>query len=979
MMKVWLKAGMALAVIGIMGVAAGAVQGDVAPTTIQLRKELHVRQPTIHWAATWITAPLPRLNPLRKLSWVWGSMGGGTTVPTKAWFRREILLPEHVSLRRAVFDLTADEQFILYVNGVQAAHNTQWRGANWNTIYHPNIARLLHGGTNTLAIAASNTGDNINHAGLIGLLTIWLSSGTIQVPINSQWLATNRRPPAGWNKAGFQAVAWKPARSISRWGSEPWGHRPNPRQALPLFRHSFVISKRVAQATVYMSGLGQYACFINGHKVGDDVMQPGWTDYTKTVLYNSYNVTSLMRRGYNAIGVMLGTGMYDCPEGTRRYEHAPNPFGRPKLILQLHITFTDGTTDTIVSNGRWRTALGPVTFSSIYGGEDYDALDAIPNWNKPEFNDIKWNRVIVTHGPGGVLTPQMAPPVKVMRIYQPIHITHPKPGVTVYDLGQNIAGRFVIQARGPAGSKLVVYPSELLHPNGTEWQSCAGPIWCTYTLDGNAVEAFHPFFAYYGFRYIQIDTLAAAGANANNKPVVLSVIGQATHTSSPTVGRFSCSNKLLNQINHLITMAMVNNMASIITDCPTREKTGWLEDTYLVGPGIMDNYFVPKLYEQTAANMRDAQWPNGMVPDFAPEYFNYPGAFTDSPEWGSACVIDPWLTYQYFGDKRILAHNYQMMTHYVHYLKSRAKNDIVAYGLGDWFDLGPGAPGFEQLTSLGVTATATWYRDLTILVKIATLLGHPAAAGHYATEARQVRTAFNRKFYHPATGQYDRGSQCANAMALATGIVKRADKSKVLADLIANIRKHGDHTTAGDIGFHYVVQALMDANQNQLLYKMVTQTTPPSYGYQIAHGATALTEAWNCNAGDSQDHFMLGHIEQWFFQGLGGIRLDMARKPGRQLEIRPAVVGNLKWVQVSYHSVLGNIISNWRNAGNRLVMHIVIPPSITARIYIPTSDLASVTINGKPPAQSGIKILFTTSGRMFCTVPGGVYRISAAF
>ncbi len=652
---------------------------------------------------------------------------------------------------------------------------------------------------------------------------------------------------------------------------------------------------------------------------------------------------------------------------------------QPKLILQLHITFTDGTTDTIVSNGRWRTAPGPVTFSSIYGGEDYDALDAIPNWNKPEFNDIKWNRVIVTHGPGGVLTPQMAPPVKVMRIYQPIHITHPKPGVTVYDLGQNIAGRFVIQARGPAGSKLVVYPSELLHPNGTEWQSCAGPIWCTYTLDGNAVEAFHPFFAYYGFRYIQIDTLAAAGANANNKPVVLSVIGQATHTSSPTVGRFSCSNKLLNQINHLITMAMVNNMASIITDCPTREKTGWLEDTYLVGPGIMDNYFVPKLYEQTAANMRDAQWPNGMVPDFAPEYFNYPGAFTDSPEWGSACVIDPWLTYQYFGDKRILAHNYQMMTHYVHYLKSRAKNDIVAYGLGDWFDLGPGAPGFEQLTSLGVTATATWYRDLTILVKIATLLGHPAAAGHYATEARQVRTAFNRKFYHPATGQYDRGSQCANAMALATGIVKRADKSKVLADLIANIRKHGDHTTAGDIGFHYVVQALMDANQNQLLYKMVTQTTPPSYGYQIAHGATALTEAWNCNAGDSQDHFMLGHIEQWFFQGLGGIRLDMARKPGRQLEIRPAVVGNLKWVQVRYHSVLGNIISNWRYAGNRLVMHIVIPPSITARIYIPTSDLASVTINGKPPAQSGIKILFTTSGRMFCTVPGGVYRISAAF
>ncbi len=975
-MNVWFKHWVAIAVIGCCGTAIIAGQSVTAPRAVTLQEELNTQPRAIHWNAQWIAARLPSHNPLQKLSWVWGNTGGGSTTPSRVWFRRQIKLPKNVIIRTAVFELTADEQFTLYVNGVQAAQTTQWRGANWNTIYHPNVARLLRGGTNAIAIAASNVGDNINHAGLIGIMTITLGSGaSVQVPIDTKWLATNQQPAAGWNNAGFNTSGWKHARAIARWGRGPWGHRPSPRQALPLFQHRFTLSNSVQKAVVYVSGLGQYDLFINGRKVGDDVMQPGWTDYKKTVLYNSYSVASLLRHGHNVIGVMLGTGMYDCPEGTRRYEHAPNPFGRPKLILQLHITFKDGTKENIVSNGQWRTTSGPVRFSSIYGGEDYNALDAVSGWDKSEFNDSQWRHAMVVNGPGGKLTPQTAPPVRVMHIYKPVLVTHPQPGISVYDLGQNMAGRFVIKARGPAGSKLMVYPSELLHPNGTQWQSCAGPIWCVYTLNGKGVETFHPIFSYFGFRYVQIDAVAADKSSPDSRPVVLNVIGQATHSSSPTIGHFSCSNKLLNQIHHLITMAMVNNMTSIITDCPTREKTGWLEDTYLVGPGIMDNFFVPKLYEQTAANMRDAQWPNGMVPDFAPEYFNYPGGFTDSPEWGSACVIDPWLTYKYFGDKRILSQNYQMMTRYVHYLKSRAKNGILAFGLGDWFDLGPGAPGVEQLTDIGVTATATWYRDLAIMVKISRLLGHPDAASRYAAEAVRVRAAFNQKFYHPATGQYDRGSQCANAMALATGIAKKADRPKVLANLIAGIREHGDHTTAGDIGFHYVVQALTDAGQSELLFKMATQSTPPSYGYQIAHGATALTEAWNCNADDSQDHFMLGHIEQWFYNGLGGIQMDMARKPGRQLEIRPAIVGNLKWVRVSYDSVLGKIVSAWQRRGPRLILQITIPPNTMARVFVPTTDPQTLQINHQFLIHSGVRVVRTMRDEVIVEVRSGSYTV----
>ncbi len=926
------------------------------------------------WHARWISAPRPMSGAaLQHLSWVW-LPGVGINAPVgSVYFRKIIYLPPGQILTKAQFDLTADNNFQLFINGKFAG-----AGMHWRIMQRINAMPLLHPGRNVLAILATNGGTSPNPAGLFGLLTITPRNGKPQtVPVDTTWKISRVRRP-GWKSLQFNAAGWKNAAVIAAYGSGPWGKVRPPMTGLPMFRHTLTVDKPIAHAVVYISGLGQYKLLINGHKIGHDVMQPAWTDYRKVVDYNTYTVTRRLHRGKNTLGVMLGTGMYDSADFPGRYNHAPASFGPPKMIMQLHITFKDGTSQNIVSSSQWRTAPGPITFCNVYGGEDYNALEAVPGWDKPKFNASHWHYAVETHGPGGVLTAQIAPPVKVMQVYKPVRVTHPRTGVSVYDLGQNMAGRFVIKARGPAGSQLVVYPSELLHPDGTQWQSCAGPIWCTYTLNGKGVETFHPLFSYFGFRYVQVN--AAPAPNSTVLPVVLAVTGQATHTSAPTIGRFACSNKLLNQIHHLITMAMVNNMVSIITDCPTREKTGWLEDTYLAGPGIMDNYFVPKLYEQTADNMRIAQRPNGMVPDFAPTYFNYSNGFIDSPEWGSAAILDPWLTYQFFGDKHILSQNYQMMIRYVLYLKSRAHNDIIAYGLGDWYDLGPRAPGVEQLTGIGVTATATWYRDLTTLVKISHILGHPHAAAHFAAEAKQVRAAFNRKFYHPATGQYDRGSQCANAMALATGLVKKADRKQVLLNLIANIHAHGDHTTAGDIGFHYVVQALTNAGQAQLLYKMATQTTPPSYGYQLAHGATSLTEAWDALPQDSQDHFMLGHIEQWLFQGLGGIRLDMARKPGRQLEIRPAIVGNLRWVRVSYDSAMGRVVSHWRHVGNRVTMHVVIPPNVTACVYIPTRNATIVRVNGQLLSAAGLEIVHGRTPHpesVICQVPSGSYRFNS--
>jgi hypothetical protein len=970
-----------MSLIVILSVYGSVMDVHAAAPSAPYRSTVR-RQKSVHWQARWIMAPAPPTDAvLRNLSWVWLPGSGINAQPGAVCFRKSIFLPRGEILRAARFEITADNAFKLYINGQFAG-----KGQNWHYLHSIAAASMLRTGRNTIAIKAINGGTSPNPAGLIGFLAIrWADGHRRMIPIDTSWKISGQTS-VGWKGTTFNDASWTFARAIARWGQQPWGRVMENTAPLPIFRRSFALGKKVAQASVCVSGLGQYDLFINGKRVGDDLLQPGWTDYRKSVLYNTYQVTKMLHSGRNAMGVMLGTGMYDSALYAGRYNHAPASFGLPKLILQLHITFADGTATTIISNSAWRTAAGPITFCNIYGGEDYNAQAAVPGWDKPTFNATHWQHAIETHGPGGVLTSQIAPPVKVMHTYKTVRITHPQPGVLVYDLGQNMAGRPVITARGPAGSSFTVYPSELLHRNGTEWQSCAGPIWCTYTLNGKGVETFHPIFSYFGFRYVQINGATTDANNPGQMPVILSVVGQATHTSSPTIGHFSCSNPLLNEIHHLITMAMVNNMVSIITDCPTREKTGWLEDTYLVGPGIMDNYFVPKLYEQTAANMRDAQRPDGMVPDFAPAYFNYSGGFINSPEWGSACVLDPWLTYKYFGNKRILSRNYHMMVRYLDYLKSRAKNNIIAFGLGDWYDLGPRAPGVEQLTSLGVTATATWYRDLTTMVKISRLLGHRHAGKRYAAQAATVRAAFNRKFYHPASGQYDRGSQCANAMALATGLVQRADRQKVLANLIANIRKHGDHTTAGDIGFHYVVQALTNAGQAALLYQMATQTSPPSYGYQIAHGATALTEAWDALPQDSQDHFMLGDMEQWFFNGLGGIRINMASKPGHQLEIRPAIVGKLKWVKVSYDSVLGDIVSHWHHSGNHLTMHIIIPPNVTARIYIPTRHGAAVQLNGKPLAaalaalgEKAAHPVIVIPGVVMCRLPAGDYHIHSLF
>ena len=583
----------------------------------------------------------------------------------------------------------------------------------------------------------------------------------------------------------------------------------------------------------------QYELHLNGGNVTDSVLNPGWTNYRKTVLYNTFDVTRWLRPGTNAFGVLLGNGMYNVPGIHGRYTKFVGSFGQPKLILQMHIEYRDGTETILTSDSSWRTASGPITFSSIYGGEDFDARRLQNGWDRPNFvADADWRPALEVAGPDGsadspgrLMSGLLIPPMVIAERLIPLRVTQPRPGVIVYDMGKNSSGWPEILVRGRAGDRVRMLPGELLNPDGTVTQASAGagpddPVLFDYTLAGGE-ERWHPRFTYYGFRYVQVETIPATAGGP--KPTVLSLQTDVVHDDVAVNGHFTSGVPLFNQIHALIDRAILSNLASVITDCPTREKLGWLEQTYLAGSSIMNNYGVLKLYEKIADDIAEAQLANGFVPAIAPEYVAFVDAngdstnFRDSPEWGSASILSPWEAYQFYGDAEILKDHYDSMVRYAGYLRSKLQDGMLNYGLGDWYDIGPRPPGEAQLTGKGLTATAIYYQDLRTLAAIASLLGKEADAARFGKEAAEVRESFNSHLLHADTATYDRGSQTAQAMPLVLGLVPENLRQAVLENLIKDIRAHGNHVTAGDIGFHYVVRALTDNGRSDVLFDMLSR------------------------------------------------------------------------------------------------------------------------------------------------------------
>jgi hypothetical protein len=783
-----------------------------------------------------------------------------------------------------------------------------------------------------------------------------------------------------WDGAG-SASPWSEAvhfAAAPRWQGEWIAAAATDAEAgklpMPLFRKRFQLTAPVRKAVLHIAGLGQFEAHINGHKVGKQELTPGWSDYRKTVYYDSFDVTTLVHQGANAVGVMLGNGMFRVQHTAGRYTKLEASYGPPELRAMLHVELANGKTLDVATDESWKTAEGPIVFSSPYGGEDYDARREIAGWDGASFSDAAWKSARLVAGPGGALRPEAAAAIGVKQHYTPVKQTDLKPEVTVYDLGQNFAGWPLIAVSGPAGSTVKLTGGELLNADGSVSQKSTGkPQWFSYTLNGLGIERWHPRFSYWGFRYVQVET--AGGARLQ------SVMGEAVHSSSAQAGAFGSSNELLNRIHLLILRSIENNAESVLTDCPHREKLGWLEETHLLAPSILYDFDFRGIYRALGQNLADAQKEDGSIPEIAPQYVVFSskwGPFDDSPEWGSAAVLAPWYLYQRTGEVEPLLNQREVMRRYVDYLGTRAEGGMIRYGLGDWYDIGPGAPGISKLTTAGVTATATYYQDLTVLARVMKLAGDQAASQHYAEIAERVRTSFNAQFFDLEHHRYDHGSQTAQAMPLALGMEPEGEHAAVLQALIDDIHAHNDHVTAGDIGYHYVVDALTANNRSDVLLAMLQRTDTPSYGYQLAQGATALTEAWDADPASSQDHFMLGDAEEWFYRGLGGIHVDHAAARDQQLVIAPEVLGKMEWVDSVHDSTWGRIESNWRRNAGTVTYSLLVPVNTVATIRIRTADPDKLTVNGHAPtAAAGVIRTAKTESGVELLVGSGNYTILA--
>jgi alpha-L-rhamnosidase len=744
---------------------------------------------------------------------------------------------------------------------------------------------------------------------------------------------------------------------------------------LPLLRKSFAVSKPVKRATAFITGLGQYELHINGNKVGDQFMAPGWTNYDKRVLYNVLDVTKELTNGNNAIGVMLGNGFFNVPN--ERYRKTLLAYGNPKMIMKLLVEYTDGTKAEIISDNSWKTAPGPITFSSIYAGEEYNATLEQDGWDKASFNDGAWKAAVVVKAPTGKLAAETETPVKVMQTIDAIKTQKNSDTTVLVDFGQNASGIIRIKLRGEKGQVVRIYPAELVNEEKRVNQKNSGkPYFYSYTLKGTGDEVWEPRFSFYGFRYAEVSNAAPDTIKSKKlKAVIADIKMLHTRNSAQSIGKFESREDLMNETYTLIDWAIKSNMQSVLSDCPHREKLGWLEQTYLMGESIHFNYDIYSLYKKIVADMMADQTANGLVPNITPEYVLFDELFRDSPEWGSAAVILPYLIYQWYGDKTVMQEAWPMMTKYVSYLKSKANGHILSHGLGDWYDLGPNPPGVAQLTPKELTATAIYYYDLDLLSKMAKLLGKTGDVGTYANWAADVKKAFNAKFYDAATKKYATGSQTSMAMPLAVGLVEDANKAGVLDQLKTDIITNESALTAGDIGFHFLVDALTKNGSAQTVYDMNSDDKVPGYGFQLKKGATALTESWQALDSKSNNHLMLGHLMQWFFDGVGGIKQEDTSVAYKNIVIAPEPILGLDKGSASFISPYGRIYSEWDHQYSYRVFTFQIPANTTATIYLPTPPNKNIMeSNQLLSMRKEIKSLGYINGRQVFKLGSGKYK-----
>jgi alpha-L-rhamnosidase len=723
-------------------------------------------------------------------------------------------------------------------------------------------------------------------------------------------------------------------------------------------RKEFSLPGRPVRARAYIAGLGYHELRVNGRKVGDHVLDPGWTTYDKRVLYVVHDVTRYLQPGANAVGIVLGQGWY----------------GSRAALLQLNIELEGGQRVEIVSDATWKTAQGPIVSDSIYDGETYDARLEAPGWDRPGFDDAAWKPASLVDAPKGVLSVQMMPPIRVVDNIVPLKMTSPRPGSYVYDMGQNFSGWVELRVRGPRGTQVKLRHAELLYDDGTLNVENLRTAKATdiYTLRGEGgEEVYQPRFTYHGFRYVELSGFPGA-------PKLDTIRGKVVHSAVKPAGGFASSKAILNQLQHNILWGVTSNLHSVPTDCNQRnERMGWMADAHLYAETAMLNFDMAAFYTNFLRSIRDIQGPDGTVTDTVPHKY---GQRPADPAWGAAYPLIVWYVYQYQGDRRILEQHYEGVKAWTEYQRSRSQDGILSFShYGDWVPIEP-TPG-------DLVSTFYFYYSAHLTSRMAALLGKTADAEAYRTLAGQIREAFDKKFWRPEIQAYGNGSQTSQVLALYLGLVPPEKPRPVMGHLINDIvYGRNTHLTTGILGAKYVMELLARTGRSDLAYELATQTTYPSWGYMIEHGATTLWELWQEKTGpsmNSHNHPMFGSVGAWFYSALAGINLDPERPGYERIRIQPQPAGDLRWASGSLDTLRGPVVSSWRRTPGSFRLEAAIPVGSEAEIHLPIGNLSPVVVkesgrvvwkdNAYQPGAPGLTGARQTAGAVVFEAGSGAY------
>ena len=810
----------------------------------------------------------------------------------------------------------------------------------------------------------------------------------VQITTNSGSKAWSE--PARWTMGLMEAGDWK-----AQWTGLDKSFKGDvvdgsfSRLAARYFRKEFEAAKQPVSAVVYLSGLGCYKLYINGKTIGDQELAPTPTDYTKSVMYNTFDVTNELIQGKNVIATTLGNGRFFSirPPGDPAYGvPITTHYGFPKMILQLEITYNDGSKQMVTSDSSWKvTADGPIRTNNEYDGEEYDATMEMPGWNTTGFDDSKWGQAELVKAPGGKIEAQRNRNIKVMETIRPIGITQPKPGMYVLDMGQNMVGRLTMKVKGKAGEKVKLRFAEVLRDDGAIYlDNIRGALVTNiYTLKGSGDELFEPLFTYNGFRFVEITGYPGT-------PTINDFEGKVMYDEMELTGQFETSDRTINEIYKNAYWGIRGNYRGMPTDCPQRdERMGWLGDRATGSYGESFMFDNNHLYAKWLEDISQGQRENGNLPDIAPPYWEF---YNENMTWPGTYLIVADMLYEQFGNKEPIVKHYESMKRWMSFMRDKYLEDNIMPRdvYGDWC-VPPESPLLihsldpARKTEAAVIGTTYYFRMLYLLERFARLLDKPAEAKAFADEALAVKNAYNARFFDSATAQYSNNTVTANLLALFFGMAPDGYADKVFQNIVDKIENDfNGHISTGLIGTQWLMRGLSDNGRADLAFRIATHRDYPSWGYMIDHGATTIWELWNGNTADpamnSHNHVMLlGDLIIWFYEYLAGIKNAPGYAGFEQIMMRPYPVDGLNYVKASYHSVHGLIKSHWQKNGSSFQWDITIPCNSTAKVYIPATDKTQVTESGQSASVAkGVKFLRMEGDFAVYQVGSGNYSFQSA-